>query len=116
MNNSTPIWKGENNLFCSNPISAKRSNEKISFKRSLGAMPFSNYSSSDLRDEKKRQLKKLEGIAHCKDGHLIVEGDPLSQFPFRFFNLHSYDYGLFYGDIMKDSLTRVGSFFSQIDR
>ena len=115
MNNSTPIWKGEKNLFCSNPISAKQGNEKIPFKRSLGAMPFSDYSSSDLREEKKRQLKILKGSVHCKDGHLIVEGDLYLQFPYRFFNLHSYDYGLFYGDIMKDSLTRVESFFSQID-
>ena len=113
MNNSTPIWKGEKNLYCSNPISAKQGNEKIPLSRSLGSMSFSDYASSDIRDENKRQLKNLEGFVQCKGGHLIIEGADLTQFTARFFNLHSYDYGLFYGDIMRDSLTRARSFFNQ---
>ena len=76
---------------------------------------YSNYFflKEDIRDEKKRQLKNLEGFVQCKGGYLIIESDDLTQFSARFFNLHSYDYGLFYGDIMRDSLTRVRSFFNQ---
>ena len=116
MNNSTPIWKGEKNLYCSNPISAEPGIEKIPLTRSLGSMSFTDYASSDIRDEKKRQLKNLEGYVQCKDGHLIIEGGPLDSFSARYFNLHSYDYGLFYGDIMKDSLNRVKSFFDNVQK
>ena len=111
MHNTTSMFKDEENLFCSNPITGKQGNESIPFEKSLGAMSFADYAFSDIRKEKDRQLKKLNGYVSCENGSLIIKDNPLSQFPSRFFNLHSYDYGLFYGDIMKDSLNRVGKFF-----
>ena len=111
MYDTAPMYKDEKDLFCSNPISGEQGNEKIPFKKSLGAMSFSDYAFSDIRNEKDRQLKKLNGYASCENGNLIIKDTPLSQFPSRFFNLHSYDYGLFYGDIMKDSLTRIENLF-----
>ncbi len=111
MHNTNPMFKGEENLFCSNPITGKRGNKRVPFEKSLGAMSFADYAFSDIRKEKDRQLKKLEGYVNCEDGNLIIRDNPLNQFPSRFFNLHSYDYGLFYGDIMKDSLNRVEKFF-----
>ena len=91
MHNTDPMFKGEENLFCSNPITGKQGNESVPFEKSLGAMSFADYAFSDIRKEKDRQLKKLEGYVNCEDGNLIVRDNPLSQFPSRFFNLHSYD-------------------------
>ena len=49
-------------------------------------------------------------LIYCENGNLIIRDNPLSQFPSRFFNMHSYDYGLFYGNIMQSTLDKVASF------
>ena len=59
MNDTSPMFKGEQNLFCANPIIWKQGNESVPFEKSLGAMPFADYTFSDIRKEKDRQLKKL---------------------------------------------------------
>ena len=73
MHNTTSMFKDEENLFCSNPISGKQGNESIPFEKSLGAMSFADYAFSDIRKEKDRQLKNLKGFVYCEDGHLIIK-------------------------------------------
>ena len=75
----------------------------------MGSMPFGEISTADLKDEEQRQLIYLDGNVQCKDGSLYINNNPLSDFTSRFFNLHSYDYGLFYGNVVLDTLRRTSS-------
>ena len=59
---------------------------------------------SPTLEKKKNDNLRNSRVTLNEDGNLIIR-DNLE--PLADFNLHSYDYGLFYGDIMNDSLNRV---------
>ena len=70
-------------------------------------MPFSSYQVSDLTKVKNRKILNLSGSTICKAGNLIIKDSKLDSFPDKAFNLHLYDYALFYGDILKNSIDRL---------
>lgn len=104
-----PIYSKIPDLLCINPISGIQNEEIVNLSGYMGSMPFGEISTADLKDEEQRQLIYLDGNVQCKDGSLYINNNPLSDFTSRFFNLHSYDYGLFYGNVVLDTLRRTSS-------
>ncbi len=100
----------DDDLDCINPISWSKDGNQVPLKEMLGAMPFGSFEVSNLTKEHDRKIIKLTGAVACKNGNLIIKSDDLKFFPDKAFNLHAYDYGLFYGDIMKNALDRLGAF------
>ena len=100
----------DKNLSCINPISWSKKNTPAFFEDSEGAMPFSSYQVSDLTKGKNRRILNLSGSTICKVGNLIIRDNKLDAFPDKAFNLHFYDYALFYGDILKNSIDRLEAY------
>ena len=100
----------DDDLDCINPISWSKDGNQVPLKEMVGAMPFGSYEVSNLTNEQDRKILKLSGSVACKNGNLIVKSSDLESFPDKAFNLHVYDYGLFYGDIMKNSIDRLRAY------
>ena len=108
---TTPMIDSVNDLLCVNPLSGSQNEEQVALSGALGSMTFEDYATADIKDEEDRQLIYLdEGKVRCSNGNLFVRETSLKQFPFRFFNMHAYDYGLFYGNIMQSTLDKVASY------
>jgi len=111
LENTIPMIDSVDDLLCVNPLSGSQNEEQVALSEALGSMTFEDYATADIKDEEDRQLIYLdEGKVGCSKGNLFVRETSLKQFPSRFFNMHSYDYGLFYGNIMRSTLDKVASF------
>ena len=111
LENTPPMIDSVNDLLCVNPLSGSQNEKQVALSGALGSMTFEDYATADIKDEEDRQLIYLdEGKVGCSNGNLFVRETSLKQFPSRFFNMHSYDYGLFYGNVMRSTLDKVASF------
>ena len=112
MENTNPMFSGKS-LACTNPLSWESDEKTVALTNSKGAMPFTSWVYSNLTAEKDRKILTLEGFVKCHNNNLFILGNKLKDFPQRTMNLHSYDYGLFYGDILVNSLERLNNFVNK---
>ena len=104
-----PLFVDKKNLTCINPLTWKADNKSVELKKSKGSIAFKNYDANLTNSTP--IIYELEGKVFCRNGHLIVAETNLIEFPHRLLNLHLYDYALFYGDIVKNSLERSKQFY-----
>lgn len=110
LENTDPIYSTVTDLLCINPLSGMQDENAVNLSGYSGSMAFSDIATADLKNASKRQLIYIDGEVKCEAGRLIIKNNPLEEFPFRFFNLHAYDYGLFYGNIMENTLVKAKAF------